>query len=138
MQMQIGSFRFEVPGPEYRELARRRTRRWAARERHGLPPILEDLGRDADMVTLTGAVWVRSGADLEAFEVLQREAGLAAGEDAAAQPVFLGGGDAESGEFIGMWVVEQLHTRDRELRLDGIPARIDFSVRLREYAEEAA
>ena len=136
--MQIGSFRFQVPGVEYTELARRSQRRWAARERHSLPPILEDLGRDADSITLTGTVWVRSGADVDAFAVLQREAGLVADEDAAPLPVFLGGGNADSGEFIGMWVVEQLHTRDRKLRVDGVPALISFSVRLKEYTAVTA
>ena len=138
MQMQVGSFRFEAPGVEYSELARRRQRRWAARERHGQPAALEDLGRDAETITLTGTVWVRSGADLDAFGVLREEAGLAPGADAAPLGVFVGGGDDQSGEFAGMWVVNRLSTRERELRLGGIPARIDFTLQLTEYIEQEA
>ena len=97
------------------------------------PPALEDLGRDADTITLTGTVWVRTGADVDAFATLQEEAGLVVDGDAEPLPVFLGGGDADSGAYVGMWVVEQLHARERRLRVDGVPARIDFSVRLREF-----
>lgn len=136
MQIQVGEFRFEAPA-EYRELGRRRSRRWAARERHGLPPVLEDLGRDADTITLTGSVWVRTRRDLDAFAVLLRQAGLAAGEDAEPLPVFMGGGDMSSGDYLGLWVVELLHTRDRDLRLENVPARIEFSCRLREHVEAA-
>ena len=135
MQMQIGSFRFEVPGAEYGELSRRYRRRWAARERHGATPVLEDLGRDADSITLTGTVWVRRAADLDAFAALRVDAGLDPDTEAAPQAVFLGGGGAASGAYLGMWVVEQLQVRERELRLDSVPARVDFNVRLREYTE---
>ena len=133
MQMQIGSFRFEVPGAEYRDLSRQHRRRWVARERHGLPPVLEDLGRDADSITLTGTVWVRRAADLDAFAALRIDAGLDPDTEAEALPVFLGGGGGASGDYLGLWAVEQLHVRERQLRLDGIPSRVDFSVRLREY-----
>lgn len=135
MQMQIGAFRFELPGPEYSELSRRYQRRWAARERHGAPPVLEDLGRDADAVTLTGTVWVRRAADIDAFAALRQDAGLDPDGEAAPLAVFLGGGGGASGDYLGMWVVEQLHVRERQLRLDAIPSRVDFSVRLREYTE---
>ena len=133
MQMQIGSFRFEVPAAEYRDLSRRYRRRWVARERHGLPPVLEDLGRDADSITLTGTVWVRRAADLDAFAALRIDAGLDPDTEAEALPVFLGGAAAASGDYLGLWAVEQLQVRERQLRLDGIPSRVDFSVRLREY-----
>ena len=131
--MQIGTFRFEVPGAEYHELSRQYQRRWAARERHGAPPVLEDLGRGADALTLTGTLWVRRAADLDAFAALREDAGL--DPDGVAEPlaVFLGGGGQASGDYLGLWVVEQLHVRERQLRLDAVPSRVDFSVRLREY-----
>ena len=133
MQMQIGDFRFEAPGAEYAELTRRYQRRWAARERHGLPPALEDLGRDADSITLTGTVWVRRAADLDAFAGLRRDAGLDPDGQAKPLAVFLGGGGNSSGDHIGLWVVEQVQVRERRLRFDGIPARVDFTIRMREH-----
>ena len=138
MQIQIGNFRFELPSPQYRELSRRYRRRWAARERHGAPPILEDLGRDADAIALTGTVWVRRAADLDAFAALRRDAGLDPDGEAEPLAVFLGGGGGASGDYLGLWVVEQLDVRERQLRLDGVPARVDFNVRLREYTEVSA
>lgn len=133
MQMQIGDFRFEAPGAEYGELTRRHQRRWAARERHGRPPALEDLGRDADSITLTGTVWVRRAADLDAFAGLRRDAGLDPDGEARPLAVFLGGGDLSSGDHLGLWVVEQLQVRERQLRFGSIPSRVDFTLRMREY-----
>ena len=141
MQMQVGSFRFEVAPPggaEYTELARRRRRRWAARERHGQPAQLEDLGRDADTMDLRGTVWVRSSADLAALDALRSEAGLPGEEGAEPQPlaVFRGGDDdANSGEYLGQWVVTRLAERERDLRLDGAPTRIGFELSLMEFVE---
>ena len=69
MQMQIGPFRFDVAtGTEYAELKRHARRRWLARERFGQPPALEDLGRDAETITVRGTVWVRAAADLAETE----------------------------------------------------------------------
>ena len=80
-------------------------------------------------------VWVRGAADLDAFGVLRQEAGLARGADAAPLAVFLGGDDTTSGTFAGMWVVDRLNTRERGLRLGGIPARVDFTLQLTEHVE---
>ena len=139
MQMQVGSFRFEVApgGAEYTELARRRRRRWAARERHGQPAQLEDLGRDAETMDLNGTIWVRSAADLVALDSLRLEAGLPGEEGAEPQPlaVFRGGDDANSGEYLGQWVVTRLNERERDLRLDGAPTRIGFELGLMEFVE---
>ena len=141
MQAQIGQFRFEAaPGAaEYQSLARQRQRRWAARERHGQPPLLEDLGREADTLDLAGTLWVSTGDDLRAFDALKREAGLQqrrpGDDDVDLIPlaVFLGGSDSESGEHIGQWVVTRLHEREHDLRFDGVPARVDFEITLREF-----
>lgn len=137
MQMQVGSFRFEVApgGAEYRELQRRSRRLWATRPRHGLPPELEDLGRDADQINLRGTVWVDEAGDIEALAELRSQAGLDPGGSAKALPVFLGGGGGSSGEFMGNWAVTRLEETERSLRENGIPIRIDFRVSLLEEAD---
>ena len=137
MQMQVGDFRFEAApgGAEYTELTRRRGRRWAARERHGMPAQLEDLGRDAETMDLYGTVWVRSAEDLVALDVLRSAAGLPGEDGVDPQPlaVFRGGGEGDSGQYIGQWVVSRLSERERELRLDGTPTRITFEISLMEF-----
>ena len=135
MQMQIGAFRFEVGGAEYQELSRVRARRWETRARHGKPPEVEDLGREAETIELTGTVWVSTSDDLAALDALVMEAGLEPGGEGKPLPVFLGGGSGSSGEFLGMWGVRRFETGERELRHDGIPTEIQFTVSLLEVAD---
>lgn len=135
MQMQIGAFRFEVGVAEYQELSRARSRRWEKRARHGIPPEVENLGRDADRIELTGTVWVSVSEDLAVLDELVSEAGLTKTDNGKALPVFLGGGSGSSGEYLGEWVVLSLNTKERELRLEGIPTEISFTVALLEVAD---
>lgn len=135
MQMQIGSFAFQAQGPEYATLERRSARRWMRRERHGRPPALDDLGRQADEITLRGMVVVRTARDLAALDALRQPAGLAADADAASLPVYLGGGAGSSGTFLGYFVVTRLRTTDRDLRFGSVPTRIEFVVSLLEDAD---
>lgn len=134
MQMQIGTFRFEVAvgGAEYRELQRRSHRRWGTRPRYGLPPELEDLGRDASRIDLRGTVWVEEASDIEALADLRAVAGLEPGTEASPLDVFLGGSAGSSGEYLGRWAVTRLDETERTLRENGIPIRIDFRVSLLE------
>lgn len=134
MQMQIGTFRFEVAvgGAEYQELQRRSRRRWSTRERYGLPPELEDLGRDAAQIDLRGTVWVEEASDIEALANLREVAGLEPGAEASPLDVFLGGSAGSSGEYLGRWAVTRLDETERTLRENGIPIRIDFRVSLLE------
>lgn len=135
MQMQIGQMRFEVGGAEYRELQRVRARRWETRARHGKPPEVEDLGRDAERIQLAGTVWVSVSEDLAALDALVSEAGLVAEGEGRRLPVFLGGGSGSSGEYLGEWVVLRLETTERDLRHDGIPTAIEFTADLLEAAD---
>ena len=136
MQMQIGAFRFEVGGAEYQGLSRVRSRRWETRDRHGKPPEVEDLGRDAERIELTGTVWVSSSEHLAALDELVRESALqAGGGQGQPVPVFLGGGSGSSGESLGMWVVTRLEVVEESLRHDGIPTEIEFTVSLLEVAD---
>ena len=134
MQMQVGEFRFDVdPGhAEYTELTRRRARRWASRERYGMPAQLEDLGRDAERIDVRGTIWVQTVEDLLALDPIKTQAGLP-GDEAQPLPVFRGGNGAESGEYLGMWVVVSLNEREQILRADGVPTQIDFLMTLMEF-----
>lgn len=130
--MQIGSFAFQAQGPEYATLERRSARRWVRRERHGRPPALDDLGRQADEITLRGTVVVRTARDLAALDALREAASLAGDADAVSLPVYIGGGAGASGTYLGQFVVQRLRTTERDLRFSSIPTRIDFQVSLLE------
>ena len=130
MQMQIGTFVFQAPR-EYRELQRRSGRRWMRRERRGRPPALDDVGRQAEEITLRGTVWVRTADDLAALDALREVAALdAGGDEPVSLPVYLGGGGGASGTFLGHWAVTRMQVTERDLRFDSVPARIDFTVSL--------
>ena len=135
MQMQVGEFRFDVGGAEYQELSRVRARRWDERARHGKPPEVEDLGREAERIELTGTVWIESSEHLAAFDALVNEAGLAPERASTPLPVFLGGGSGSSGEYLGQWAVTRLEVTEQTLRLDGIPTEMAFTVSLLEVSD---
>ena len=50
----------------------------------------------------------------------------------------LDAGNASTRTFHGWWVVTRLTERHRQLRVDGIPARIDFTASLTEHADRPA
>ena len=133
MQMQVGVFRFEAGGAEYQKLTRRLARRWEERPRHGLTPELEDTGRAAEVIEISGVVPVWSADHLAALEELAEVASLRSDEDAKPVPVFLGGGDGSSGQYLGMFAIAALEWTERSLRFNGIPTEIDFSVALKEF-----
>ena len=135
MQMQIGAFRFEAGGPEYQELYRVRARRWETRARHGKPPEVEDMGRDAERIELTGTVWVSTSDELAALDELVSEAGLVRDGEGKPLPVFLGGGSGSSGDYLGEWAVTRLEVTEGSLRHDGVPTEIEFNVTLLEAAD---
>ena len=138
MQIQIGTFQFEAagggrgiyrPDPPAPEAV---GATGAARQ----TPELDDLGRDAEQITLRGTIWIRSSADLAGLSGLIREGGLTTEAEADPPqplPVFLGGNNGASGDHIGNWVVSRITERETTLRIDGVPTRIDFSVMLTEH-----
>ena len=130
MQMQIGRARFEAQGVEYQDLRRRRTRRWTARDRRGRHPAIEDLGPDADTLSLDGVVWIERLTQLSALDDLVEEGGLNGATEARGLPLFAGGGNGSSGEFLGYWVVRALEVREGKLRFDSIPTRLEFHIEL--------
>ena len=139
MQLQVGTFRFESPGPEYSRLELAGRRRWTARERHGRIPAREDLGPGARVVVLRGEVVVRGADDLARLAPLRALAGIDGAPGAAPrpQPVFVGGGGQpaagfSSGRHVGWWTVDELLETHRDLRFGGVPGRIEFQVRLTE------
>ena len=134
MQLQIGSFRFEAAA-ETSAQEINRARRWVRRQRFGRPPALEDRGRAAMELTLTGTIPIRSVADLAALDALRAEGGLVDTADPP-QPLTLFRARAAGGvEAIGTWVVERLVERRIGLRTPaGIPTAIEFTVSLVEAA----
>ena len=134
--MQLGDFVFRADRAEYDELQRQLSRRWAPVARHGRPPLLEDLGREAAEVELSGSVAPRARRDLRPLESLIEEAGLAPGTgDAPARPLtlYVGGQPGASGEATGDWAVLAVRTVESEMRFGGVPARIDFRITIREH-----
>ena len=71
-------------------------------------PEFDDLGRDAEQITLRGTIWIRSSADLAGLSGLMRDGGVTTEAEADPPqplPVFLGGNNGASGDHIGNWVV---------------------------------
>lgn len=132
MQMQLGSFRFEAAaGTEAASQEIARSRQWVRRGRLGRPPYLQDQGRDAAGITLTGSIPVTSRGRLDALEPLRVEAGLV-DTDSPPEPLILLQADgAGTMRSLGLWVVERLVETGKGPRTGaGIPAVIEFTISL--------
>ena len=133
--MQIGTFVFGIPNPEYSEVVRTIERRWAARERHGRLPALEDLGPEATLIRLSGSHLVESHEDLSALATLRDIEGIRSLHTAHAIPVFAAGGAGTSGLYLGHWVIRRLEIVDTALRLGDIPTLVEFHIEILEASE---
>lgn len=120
MQLQLGGFRFELPGPEYAERIQTAKRRWVSRARLGRPPASYDLGRDLQTLELRGSIPVLNGHERQALDALHVEAGLSPGAEATPQPLALLQVDGDTATLAGEWDVLEIGATERELRtLDG-------------------
>ena len=128
VMMQLGSFQFGIATAAYQELQRSTEWRWPSQDRFGKMAALQFTGPGADTITLPGVVFPEWNGG-----VVQLDAMRALGD--AGQPHALVGGDGAS---LGKWVVERVDEGQTVFAANGVPRRMEFTLQLRRYPEEAA
>lgn len=123
----LGTFRFGVNRACYQTLSRRAAYRWEKLDRAGRAPASQFLGRDAEEISLEGVIYPHFKGGLRQVEAMRVVAGLG-------QPMILVDG---LGWVFQKWVILGVEERKSVFMADGAPRRIDFSLHLRSYGEDA-
>lgn len=126
----IGGFQFSLDTAAFQQLERTSSFKWAKQERIGRNPALQFVGREAETVTLQGAIYPHFRGGLGQMAQIRSLA-------ETGQPQDFVMCDTESGTVMGRWVVESVRESRTVFFADGAPRKIEFSITLTEYGEDA-
>lgn len=125
----LGGFRFGIETAAFQKLQRSSAARWQALNRIGRRPAMQNTGRDADKISLSGVIYPHYKGGLGQMSALR--AMLNAGT-----PVPLVYAFDRVGQYCGLWCVTSI-SEDRTVFFDnGTPRKIEFSIDLQEYGED--
>ncbi|MCC5807239.1 MAG: phage tail protein [Opitutales bacterium] len=125
--MTLGEYAFAMDTAAYEALARRTVWRWPEQGRAGRAPALQFTGPGEDTLTLEGTLYPAFRGGLGQLDAMRAEAGRGL-------PLLLMGGD---GRVLGRWAVESVEERQRVFLPGGAPKRVDFTLSLRFYGDDA-
>ena len=127
MMLQLGTFQFSITSAAYKQLRRRRSWRWAAQQRLQERPARQFVGEGDDSITLSGVIYPQYlGGSGQLDDVVE----------------LAGTGEAQTlidgqGNVLGQWVIESINdTGSYQLR-DGSPRRLQFSLSITRYQDDA-
>jgi phage protein U len=128
VMMALGAFRFGVNRASYQTFARAAQWRWEKVDRVGRTPALQFMGRDADEITLEGVIYPHFKGGLRQVELMR----LVADQGA---PLILVDG---LGWIWDRWAITAIDETKSIFLPDGAPRKIEFTVTLQAYGEDAA
>lgn len=126
----LGSFQFGIDTAAFTDLQRSSAYRWDAKNRIGRQPAMQNVGRGADTIGLSGTIYPHWRGGLGQIGVLRDLA-------SAGLPLPLVYAFETSGQYCGLWCIESIEETRTVLFENGAPRKIDFRVTLREYGEDA-
>lgn len=127
----LGSFQFGMDTAAFNELKRASGYRWEAKNRIGRSPAMQNVGRDADTIALSGVIYPHWRGGLGQMAALRAMA--TTGE---AQPLVYA--FENSGQYCGRWCIVSIEETRTVLFDNGAPRKIEFGLTLREYGEDAS
>lgn len=127
----LGAFNFGIETAAFRELRRVSSYRWEGKNRIGRKPAQQHLGDGADTITLAGVIYPHYRGGLGQIEALRAQA-------ASGEPLPLVYAFESVGQYCGLWCVTSIEESRAVLFDNGTPRRIDFSLSLTQYGEDAA
>ncbi|GAB6178395.1 phage tail protein [Desulfobaculum senezii] len=128
IMMKLGRYAFGLNSAAYDQVQRSTAYRWAAQERHGREAALQFLGPGEESISLSGVVYPHFRGGLSQVEDMRREAGQG-------KPLLLVDG---LGRIHGRWVVLNVDETRGTAFADGVPRKIEFTLKLKYYGEADA
>lgn len=128
MMMILGVYRFCIANAAYQNFKRATEYDWREQKRLGMEPASQYVGAGADTIDLDGAIYPQFRGGLRQVSLMRAEAGFG-------KPLFLISGN---GNAFGRWYIVSIIENQTCFLKDGTPRKIEFSLSLKRYGEEAA
>lgn len=125
--MTLGLFVFELASTPFDAVARQTDHRWSAKDRAGGPPAHQYLGPGADTLTIDGVLMPELTGGRAQLDKLREMA-------AEGKAWILVSGD---GRNQGKWMITGLSQRDSHHTTNGLARRMEFSLTLKRYWDDA-
>lgn len=126
--MALGAFRFALSASGYQNFAREAQYRWEPQDRVGRAPAMQFLGAGSDQITVDGVIYPQFAGGLYQVNLMRATAGLG-------RPLLLVDG---LGWCWKRWVITAVTERRSVFMANGAPLKVEFSMTLQAYGEDAA
>lgn len=126
----LGPFQFSVESAAFSDLQRSASYEWQAKNRVGRKPAQQFTGPGADTITLSGVIYPHYKGGLGQLAAMRAMAGT--GEPQPLVYAF-----EQVGQYCGRWCITAIEETRTVFFQDGRPRKIEFSITLVEYGEDA-
>ena len=127
MMMILGAYRFAISSAAFKSLKRQSEYRWQEINRMGANPALQFTGFGAETIDLEGVIYPHFKGGLRQVTLMRAEAGVG-------KPLMLISGN---GNAFGRWCIVKISESQSVFMKDGAPLKIEFSISLKRYGEDA-
>ncbi len=127
MMMILGVYRFAISSAAYQTLKRQSEYRWQEVNRLNANPALQFTGFGTETIELEGTIYPHFKGGLRQVTLMRAEAGVG-------KPLMLISGN---GYAFGRWCIVKISENQSMFMKDGAPLKIEFSVSLKRYGEDA-
>lgn len=126
----LGPFTFSLDTAAFQNLRRSTEYRWQQQNRIGRLPAQQFTGPGADTIKLDGVIYPHFAGGAQQVGMMREMAGLG-------EPLDLIYAFESIGQFCGLWCIKNIEEGRTVFFDDGSPRRIEFSLELVNYGEDA-
>jgi phage protein U len=119
--MQLGGFRFSVPGLSYDRLHRRWEYRWEPMMRVGRRPSEQFMGPGEEMLDIRGIIYPHYAGGYNQLNVMRNYAQIGT-------PLGLAGVSGGIGIYYGPWCIRMIRDEQEYFHPNGDPRKVEFSI----------
>lgn len=126
----LGAFTFGIDTAAFQDLQRVSTYRWEAKNRIGRKPAHQNVGAGADTIRLSGVIFPHYRGGLGQIGAMRAQA-------ETGEPLDLVYAFEAVGQYCGRWCIASIEETRTVFFADGAPRKIEFSLELVEYGDDA-